>query len=694
MHRCLTPNLLQKLGLKCGFCVWLALLTASLYGQDELINIGTDSTERDAYVAGVDTRVAAGIQYDTSFVSAKLRRKDQPLTVFGYYRFFAYGRNMTQAYPNLSPFERAYSIGDGYREPMLSMTVIGRPNGKASFATELYAFTPYLGGDETDNVFSTNLGLNFYGNFRTQHGNFGVRAGGIHWYNLSDFTIGVFQILDRFSIFDRTPWEGVSNTEKYQAYFETGATNPGDLRWNTQAFHGLILNGGKLPGNFNFDLFWGKTQPNGGLPNGILDGFESIPTTLDYGEVPTYLGFNGDARNLPNYITGGKIGRTFGRKRSSVSYNLIHSTTALDSMRSFANLDSTFSIPQRTFQIHSLNYNLKFSQLRITGELAAGYYESPTYERTWGEALMLRAYTTKELTIIPLDIQVYQISKNFFNPNSAIATNSNPDILKDFGLAAGATGVGGQLALVNQLVHNRRGIDINTGFELGEVFRFNLGWSLSQEIEALATELTYVHRVNGLALSRIYNPFPANATRPTIFGPYQRKISFFRGVSEIVQTTDLDPATAEAFNRKFFNAVDLQAKLKTMIGDRALYFFYLGSFNSAKTNAAPVPSLDDDTYLFVQYHELDAYLQVFPRFLLTTYLGWEAGQGGRFTAWDAENQLPLDQVGRAVGIGCDWQVSESTGIYIRHRWMDFEDRSFQLDRFQGQETTIELKTFF
>ena len=411
--------------------------------------------------------VVQGIQYDSSFVGKKLRKKNQPLTFFGYYRLFTYGRNITTPYPGLEPFARTYGVGDGYREPMLSLNVVGRPNGKASFGTELSVFTPYLGTYTEGNVFTMNLGLNFYGNFRTKQGSFGVRAGGIHWYNLSPFTIGVFQILERFSIFDRTPWEAANNTDKYDAYYKTGATAPGDLRWNNQPFQGLIINGYKLPGNFAFDLFWGKGQPNGGLPGAIDDPAASIPFTLDAGNVPNYAGFNGTARVIPNFLTGGKIGRTFGKQRSSIFYNVLHSQTALDSIND----------ENRSYQVHTLSLDLKIAKLRLTGELGGGFYKSPTinagrtwWDAKWGEALMLRLYTPKEYTLLPLDIQVYQIGNDFFNQNGEIATNSNPEILQEIGgLAAGANGISGQLAVVNQLVHNRRGININTGIEVGNL---------------------------------------------------------------------------------------------------------------------------------------------------------------------------------------------------------------------------------
>jgi len=674
--------------------IYLLFIVLNLYGQ---ANITVPASSKFSLLDGskkmqefsqsdvtdFEIKVAAGIQYDTSYVGLKLKKQPQKLILFGYARMFGYGRNIVEPYPNLKPFDRAYGFGDGYREPMLSLSIFGRPNGKSAFGTELFVFTPYDGTGYENNVLTMNLGINFYGNFRTRHGKFGVRAGGIHWYNLSDFTIGVYQILDRFSIFDRTPWEGADNTGKYDSYYKTGATNPGDLRWNNQAFQGLIINGGDLPGKMNFDLFWGKTQPNAGLANGIMSSFESIPETLDAGNVPNYVGFSGDARFVSNFITGGKIGRTFGKKKQSFYYNLIHSQTALDSINT----------TNRKYQVHSLSMRLNLGDVLVTSELAMGNYESPNYRKKWGEALMVHAFIPKRYSFIPIDVQLYQISKNYFNQNGAIATNSNPEIISDFGLTAGANGVGGQLALVGQLVHNRRGINVNTGIELGAL-KLNVGWGLAQELEAASTQVTYVHRINGLALSRIYNPFPAGAVGPTVFGPYGRKISFFRGVTEIVQTTDINPETAAAINRKYFNALDLQAKFKTSLGNKPFYLFYLGSFGSASSKTEPIPTYNDDSYLFVQYHELDAYYELFPKFILTSYLGVENARGGRLTAWDLDTQLPLDQFSTGIGLGFDWTVAANTGIYFRHRWISFEDRSFALDKYSGREITIELKTFF
>ncbi|MEL7422181.1 MAG: hypothetical protein AAFN81_04275 [Bacteroidota bacterium] len=615
----------------------------------------------------------------------QLKKRPQKLTVFGYYRLFLYGRDMTDPYPNLAPFERTYGVGDGYREPMLSMNVLARPNGRSSFGTELFFFTPYLGTGAVDNVFSVNLGLNFYGNFRTEYGSFGVRAGGIHWYNLSPFTVGVYQVLDRFSIFDRTPWEGVTHTDKYDAYYNTGSVNVGDLRWNFQAFQGLALNGGKLPGDFAFDLFWGKMQPNGGLPGALADPTLTIQNPGQAGNIPTYQGFTGDRRVLPSYVTGGKIAKTFGAKRQTVALNTIYSHTVLDSI-SGENWNN---------QVTTISYDLKVGDgISIAGEIGASSFQSPITEQLWGEALMVRVKVPKKYTVLPIDFQVYQIGADFFSQSGEINTASNPEIQQNFvvNVPAGQVGAGGLLTQTNQLAHNRRGFNLNTGWEYKDL-KLNFGYGLAAELEVQNSELSFVHRVNGLALSRIYNPFPANAVGATTFGPYGRKVSFFRGASEVVQTTDLDPVTAAPLTRKYYHSVDLQAKYKTELADRVLYLFYIGNLQSAKSEATVLPGLDESSYLYVQYHEIDLYYELFDGFLLAGYLGLERAQGGRFTRW-GETNLPLNQTGRGYGLGFDWTVNDATGIYFRYRHMEFEDESFELDRLRGNEFTLELKNYF
>ena len=307
---------------------------------------------------------------------------------------------------------------------------------------------------------------------------------------------------------------------------------------------------------------------------------------------------------------------------------------------------------------------------------------------------MARVQTGEALTALPLDLQVYQIGRHFFNENGEIATNNNPQINADprCEVPAGGGSAGGLITQVNQLAHNRRGVNFNTAFGRGPA-KFGVGWGMAHELAPTTDEVSYIHRINGLAMSRVYNPFPAEAVCATQFGPFGRQYSFFRGVFERVPLTDVEPVTGLPTNRKYFHAVDLQAKVRAEAAGVPLYLFYLGSFGSANRTATVLPR-DDDTYVFVQYHEFDAYAEVLPGFLLTGYAGIENARGGRFTERDATSGLPRDQLATGFGVGFDWSLAPNAGLYLRQRWMDFEDRAFAEDTYAGAETTLELKVFF
>ena len=53
-----------------------------------------------------------------------------------------------------------------------------------------------------------------------------------------------------------------------------------------------------------------------------------------------------------------------------------------------------------------------------------------------------------------------------------------------------------------------------------------------------------------------------------------------------------------------------------------------------------------------------------------------------------------DQEGKSFALGLDIQLERNTGLYLRHRWMDYIDHNFALDRYKGTESTVELKIFF
>ena len=227
--------------------------------------------------------------YPDADTTGTLRERPQPLTVFGYYRLFLYDREHHRPVPE----PRALRAGVRRGRRVSRADALAQRPGTPQRAVELRHRAVRLHpvrrhrGDREQHASRSTSASTSTATSGPRSGTFGVRAGGIHWYNLSPFTIGVYQVLDRFTIFDRTPWEGVNGTAKYDSYFETGQANPGDQRWNYQAFQGLILDGRQLPGGIGFDAFWGKTQPNGGLPGAVTDPSETVAGEGEAGDVPT-----------------------------------------------------------------------------------------------------------------------------------------------------------------------------------------------------------------------------------------------------------------------------------------------------------------------------------------------------------------------------------------------------------------------
>jgi opacity protein-like surface antigen len=64
------------------------------------------------------------------------------------------------------------------------------------------------------------------------------------------------------------------------------------------------------------------------------------------------------------------------------------------------------------------------------------------------------------------------------------------------------------------------------------------------------------------------------------------------------------------------------------------------------------------------------------------------------TELDTISGKPRNQQGFSYAIGLDLQLSKNVGLYLRQRWMNYQDFNFSLDRYKGMESTVELKIFF
>jgi acetyltransferase-like isoleucine patch superfamily enzyme len=240
---------------------------------------------------------------------------------------------MSVTYPHLENNKRNIFVGDDSQIPQLMLNIKGFASSKTSFGTDLFMWAPMTGLGQTENVKGLNLGVNLFGNFNTSFGTFNVRTGGINWHLLSPFTFQANKGYNRYSLFERNPWDPntASMDSRYVDFFNSGAINQ-DQRWGNQAFQGLIIDGAQLPNDFAFSLMTGKTQ------------------------------FDGGVLALPNNSFGGKITKFYKQHQNSISANSFNNSTYLDSLAK----NTT------GFSVHTLEITHYIERLKIWAEIGIG----------------------------------------------------------------------------------------------------------------------------------------------------------------------------------------------------------------------------------------------------------------------------------------------------------------------------------
>lgn len=598
--------------------------------------------------------------------------------VSGYYRFFSTYLSLDQPYlldgnSNTQTLAKTLFIGDDAQLPNLSINFSGRPNTKSSWGFDLFMFQfldgsigptynqgvadslrPDLYDPLSSNRLGANLGLqlgiNMYGAYSSDFGDFNVRLGGIHWVSLSDLTLGANIGYQRYTLFERNPWDPLSNnmSQRYEDYYSKGTINQ-DARWGERAFTGLILDGMKLPHNMSFALLYGKTELNG--------GFISIPN-LSYGGKLKKEWSNGD----------------------HVSINTFNNQTYTDTLNQSA----------VGFNIFTGEFGKKIKEFQLFGEIGVGRYNNPFQNTDWGEAIKLKLKIPAKFTYLPIELDFYRISPQVINNNATFWNTSiievqaqqrtatqSADVLRPFSSA---------IVSIGQMTNNRQGLSLNTKMKIGKL-RIGLGLESSGEIEAVSNTITFGHRVNQFSRSRLWRwNFPANV------GPYNRYSVIYRDTYETVNLGD-DILGVPVY-KKYFNNFELQLKYKPKVFNRDLYIFFLGNYVSAQREWSPFLVTTEEAYIRSYTSELEAYYSLTKNLNLNLYMGYERILGNYNTDINNSTGRPRNQEGIGYGFGFDLSLGKRTGLFLRHRWIDFEDSSFELDKLTGQETSLELKIFF
>jgi len=217
-------------------------------------------------------------------------------------------------------------------------------------------------------------------------------------------------------------------------------------------------------------------------------------------------------------------------------------------------------------------------------------------------------------------------------------------------------------------------------------------------------------------------------------GPYRRWHFFYRGVSEDLFITDVDPATGLPRSLTGFSTVQLHATARAAAASaHPVVFNGVATWASAANRRIWLPGRGGDYYVSAEYVEVDAFVRLTRAIDASLTVGRERIEGGDATAnllylkpsgetagvrvdpgtpfaatglsgtalpgasWAGAAFAadgPVQQRSTHFGIGLDVRVSSTSGLYLRHRRFRQEDVHFTADRIRGTETTLEFKFFF
>ncbi len=645
----------------------------------------------------------------------------------GYARFYPYYRKM-KTYYDVAPtlgltLPVNVTADDGYQQPLMLFIMDGKPSSKTWFQTELQ-FSNLLKRttlltDTTGKLANLYVVFTLQGSIDTKIGHLKMIAGGgANWYRLSQSTMWGYQYRD--DLFERYPWEPEGHDfQRYNSSYAVGDI-PRDQRFGKQATQGFILEGTNMPYGFDAAVLYGKMATSG--------GFQSYLT------------------KSPINIFGSRIGKMLGAHKIGFNYfNQFGYTSNNVVYKPIINgVDTFFVEDNHTSQIvTSVDGRFEFKNFSIYTELGGGSYLSSSYnkglkegaksgvgnvsryKRDWDETLFLEIDTKKRLTIIPLKVQLYRIGALVVNNTSAVSNTSVEQAKPNTGVPDNynTNYYDGMVTDIGQMANNRQGLNLFATKKFNKLVS-KLGLGMSQEITNLAGDLrngarayavagsgadsltkvpftnsiSFEHRLNGLTRSRF-------AFYERFTGPYHRLHSVYRRTFENIAITD----TVVDY-KKSFSMMNLELKYKFRLFGRELIVSNFNNYSSVQDHFSPIPMVSDKAFLRIFYTEFMGFYALHPKVTLVGFVGMERVLGNhRVEVADANGKLitntkgrpvadangkVINQTGYGFGPGLDYNFHARASLNFRCRWFAHEDKNFTLDKFKGNEMTLEFKVFF
>lgn len=570
------------------------------------------------------------------------------------------------------------SAGNGSAVPLLNLNIIANPT--PDFSVDLgYALAHNFEGVNAINGDTTRTAvirsnLNFTGKLNTDYGLFKVRAGGgVLWTSLSPLTISQNEFQN--DGFDRLPWDWYTKSfQRYDAIYE-GTSQLGSEVFGAEAFQGVDFQGSGLPGGFGFIAMYGRTNRSVDASKAV----EAYPSSVQAGRLDNAIGNAIIGVNYYGQISDTTAGNVILNSEEVVSIEN-PGTAEADTSVNFINEVGSVS-DNRQIITADVRYNI--NGIEIYGEFGVGRVQNPKNSGDWKPGILLTTNIPEGIFGLPIKAKLYNIEHEFVSNVSTVMNSNNgaPNNGVNQDPNYRTTVFINNLQEVGQITNNRRGASLTTGKKLG-AFKLEFGYGISQEIENIYNEITFQHRSNAFSRSR-FTPWIQTG------GPYKRIKNNFRRTFEVIEITDANPTYLKGFNQ-----LDFTVKYKLRVARRQLILRNFSNYSTVQEGLSAIPTFGDTPFLKTFYNQTLAFYEVSKKISVLAMFEFERNIGSNRTELSLYNRKPMNQYSEGIGVGLDYDFADFAGLYLRHRWMYHNDINFVKDKFQGQQTTVELKVFF
>ena len=606
--------------------------------------------------AGNKENDADTIHHNDIYVGKKAIRN---FTIDGSFQGLIYARNFNTLFDGKQTQQKLVignNDGNEYRQMRLNFS--GRPTTNTFFKSDLYIAPQMCGyGYNATSTIGVEIGVNLEGQINTDKGNLFFKFGGTQFTKLSKLTLWSTENKGE-SMFERSPWGGFQPAGKnYESYYSQGTISR-DFTWGNKFIQGFTADLTKLPYGLDAKFIFAKTPNNGGQTS--------------------------YTSSVPSMSYGGMLRKNFG-----LNYIGINSFNAL-SRDSVADPNAPLKYNIRNtigYNIMTVNASLTFldKDMVLEGEAGKCRYIDTSLNSKWGKAADLTLLSRHKLIKAPLTFHYFYIEPNFINLEAGYNTFLRNATATYNGEGSNVSPVGAYMSDIDLINGNRQGGDVRTELNFYGL-KINFAAGISKEVDHLTNVISYTHRINNIMFARVYS-------YQTGMGPAASMNTTYRSYYE---TSSINTADSNYKNNRLnFNVMECNLKYKLNLFNKPVYMFYLTSFSSAQDFTSATPVFNDKAYMRVQYHELEAYYRLLDKLALATYLGLETMKGNSMMQLGTNGTgKPTNVLGRGIGVGFDYDVSEVANLYVRSRWFDYNDKNNSYYKYKGFETTIELRIYF